>query len=207
MQTAPELAVEIWPAAVAIPSTHNTPIEGFWRWKRQGEGHSIRDAIFVGKTAGIFNPNNQLHMYVHLYVFRLIILLTILSNIFNWLWPPLVQERLDIFRDYWNNHRLSSQKHKLLPTGTSPRHMWTVPDKVRATARQCFVNVDMATVRQMRMDLGGTEGHDKAFRFVTAEFEAQADAALAELKFPQITLSSAWDVFVAVNDLLSNDYN
>ncbi|KZP10031.1 hypothetical protein FIBSPDRAFT_687622, partial [Athelia psychrophila] len=106
-----ELTIEEFPAAVQVQSKHNTPIEGFWRWKRQGEGHSLRDAILVGKAQGIFNPNNELHI-----------------NIFNWLWPPLVQARLDIFRQYWNNHRLSTQKKKILPTGTSPLHMWTVPD-------------------------------------------------------------------------------
>jgi len=56
------------------------------------------------------------------------------------------------------------------------------------------------------MDLGGAEGREQAFRFVDAEFEALADEALAELNYPDITLSSAWDVFIAVHDLLSGDY-
>ena len=64
----------------------------------------------------------------------------------------------------------------------------------------------MHTVRQLRMDLGGAEGREQAFRFVDAEFEALADEALAELNYPDITLSSAWDVFIAVHDLLSGDY-
>jgi len=64
----------------------------------------------------------------------------------------------------------------------------------------------MDIVRELREELGGTEGREQAFRFVDAEFEALADDALAELNYPDITLSSAWDVFVAVNDLLSGDY-
>jgi hypothetical protein len=36
-------------------SKHNTPIEGFWWWKCQGEGHSIHKAIFIGKAEGLFN--------------------------------------------------------------------------------------------------------------------------------------------------------
>jgi hypothetical protein len=56
--------LEEWPAAVQVQSKHNTPIEGFWRWKRQGEGHSIRDAILVGKAEGLFNPNNEIHVCV-----------------------------------------------------------------------------------------------------------------------------------------------
>ena len=63
LEAAPEFTIEQWPCAVQVQSKHNTPIEGFWRWKRQGEGHSIRDATFVGKSEGLFNPNNELHMY------------------------------------------------------------------------------------------------------------------------------------------------
>jgi hypothetical protein len=53
----------------------------------------------------------------------------------------------------------------------------------------------------LRGDLGGAEGRKWAFQFVDTEFEA-----LAELNYPDITLSSVWDVFVAVNDLLLGDY-
>ena len=84
--------------------------------------------------------------------------------------------------------------------------MWLVPESVCATSRNCSVRVNLETVHQMREDLGGAEGRQQAFRFVDAEFEALADEALAELNYPDITLSSAWDVFVAVNDLLSGDY-
>ena len=64
VQAAPMYTLEEWPAAVQVQSKHNTPIEGFWRWKRQGEGHSIRDAILVGKAEGLFNPNNEIHVCV-----------------------------------------------------------------------------------------------------------------------------------------------
>jgi hypothetical protein len=84
--------------------------------------------------------------------------------------------------------------------------MWLVPDAVRATARNCSVRVDMATVQQLREELGGREGRDQAFRFVDAEFIALADDALADLDYPAITLASAWDVFVAISDKLSGEY-
>jgi hypothetical protein len=64
LEAAPEFTIEQWPASVQVQSKHNTPIEGFWRWKRQGEGHSIRESISVGNTEGLFNPNNKLHVYV-----------------------------------------------------------------------------------------------------------------------------------------------
>jgi hypothetical protein len=129
--------------------------------------------------------------------------LIIHRQVFNWLWPPLVQERLDIYRDYWNNHRLSSQKKKVLPTGTSPRQMWLSPGTTRASARNCSIRINTETVQRLRDGIGGIEGHEEAFRFVDAEFAAEADDALAELGYPQITLSSAWDIFIAVVDILS----
>lgn len=206
LEAAPEFTVERWPPSVQVQSKHNTPIEGFWRWKRQGEGHSIRESINTGKVEGLFNQNNDLHVYVFPTRWFLLNPDTQHSKIFNWLWPPLVQERLDEFREYWNNHRISKQKHKALPTGTSPRHMWLAPESVCATSRNCSVYVNMHTVRQLREDLGGAEGREQAFQFIDAEFEALADEALAELNYPNITLSNAWDVFIAVNDLLSGDY-
>ena len=84
--------------------------------------------------------------------------------------------------------------------------MWLVPDSVCGTSHNCSVHVDMDTVHQMREDLGGAEAREQAFRFVDAEFEALADGALAKLNYPAITLLSAWDVFVAIHDLLSEDY-
>ena len=124
---------------------------------------------------------------------------------FNWLWPPLVQEWLDEFREYWNNHHISSQKHKTLPSGTSPCQMWLVPEAVCATSHNCSIKVNMNTVHQLREGLGGIEKREQAFCFVDAEFEALADNALGELNYPDITLSSSWDIFVAVVDILSRD--
>ncbi|KAF9502150.1 hypothetical protein BDN71DRAFT_1343800, partial [Pleurotus eryngii] len=100
---APKFSEDKWPSTVQVQSKHNTPIESFWSWQRKGEGFNIKQAILLGKATGLFNPGHQLHI-----------------DLFNWIWPPLVQEQLDIFREYWNNHRISKQKNKLLPSGTSP---------------------------------------------------------------------------------------
>ncbi|KDQ58250.1 hypothetical protein JAAARDRAFT_193672 [Jaapia argillacea MUCL 33604] len=178
LEAAPEFSIEDWPPTVQVQSSHNTPIEGFWHWKRNGEGHSIREAILVGKDRGFFNPNNELHVQV-----------------FNWLWPDLVQNRLDEFREYWNNHRLSSQKKKLLPSRTSLLQMWSAPASVQPTARDCSIVVNMETVECLQESLGGWEGREEAFRFVSRTFEAVADNVLEELGFPMVTLSNAWDIF------------
>ena len=57
---APELPVDEFQPFVRVPSKHNTPIEGFWPWLRQGEGHNIRDVILSG--AATFDSNDPLHV-------------------------------------------------------------------------------------------------------------------------------------------------
>ncbi|KAL0953005.1 hypothetical protein HGRIS_007210 [Hohenbuehelia grisea] len=187
LEAAPDYTEQEWPTTVQVQSKHNTPIEGFWRWKRNGEGHSIKQAIVIGRENGLFNPNNPLHL-----------------SLFNWLWPPLVRERLEEFRTYWNNHKLSKQKKKLLPSGTSPRQMWEVPDSVRADARNCSVRVGLEANRQLRDGIGGMAARAEAYAFVDPEFQSVADNALGVLGYPEITLSNAWDIFTSVFRILSS---
>jgi hypothetical protein len=84
--------------------------------------------------------------------------------------------------------------------------MWLIPDAVRATACNCSIRVNMDTVHQLREDLGGNEAREASLCFMDAEFEARADDVYGDLHYPEITLSSAWDIFVAVVDILSHDY-
>lgn len=72
----------------------------------------------------------------------------------------------------------------------------------REHVRNCTIRVNMDLVRELRADLGGREGRKEAFEFMSNEFRANADMALADLGYPEIALSSAWDVFVAVVDIL-----
>ena len=126
-------------------------------------------------------------------------------DVFNWLWPPLLQERLDEYREYWNNHTVRRQKDKDLPSGTSPVHIWTCPTDVRPTARDCRVNVRRDMIQELRNGIGGEEGRRRAYQFVTPEFQAAADGAYADLGYPRITLATAWAVFQAIVDVLRAD--
>ena len=84
--------------------------------------------------------------------------------------------------------------------------MWLVPEAVHPTAHNCSVCVNMSTVHQLREELGGVEGQDLALHFVDAEYEAEANDMLEELNYPVITLSSAWNIFIAITDAFSQDY-
>ncbi|KAI1785490.1 hypothetical protein LXA43DRAFT_1100273 [Ganoderma leucocontextum] len=180
---APDIPEDEFKPWIQVQSKHNTPIEGFWLWFRLGEGHNIRDVILSG--AAIFNSNDPLHV-----------------GVFNWLWPPLLQERLDEYREYWNNHTVRRQKAKDLPSGTSPTHIWTCPTHLRPTARDCRVNVRRELIRELRDEIGGEDGRRQAYNFVTPEFRAEADGAYMDLGSPPITLVNAWTIFLAVVNVL-----
>jgi len=83
--------------------------------------------------------------------------------------------------------------------------MWLAPEAVHATSLNCSIKVNMDTVHQLREGLGGIEKREQAFHFINAEFEALADNALGELNYPDITLSSSWDIFIAVVNILLRD--
>ena len=59
---APEIPEDQFEPWVQVQSKHNTPIEGFWLWLREGEGHNVRDVILSG--AATFNSNDPLHVCV-----------------------------------------------------------------------------------------------------------------------------------------------
>lgn len=62
LDAAPEYDTIKWPAYIQITSTNNTPIESFWRWERQGEGHNMKYILLLGAKEGIFCPADELHM-------------------------------------------------------------------------------------------------------------------------------------------------
>ncbi|KAJ6544668.1 hypothetical protein DFH09DRAFT_1390008, partial [Mycena vulgaris] len=174
-----------WPYCAKIPSTDNTPIESFWRWQRNGEGRSIRHVLEQGSACGIFLPSDEIH-----------------KQTFYWIWVPFIQERLDIFRDYWNNHKLSKSKGKQNASGSSPKNMFLNPQSARVDARDCSIRVNPELVRELREAYGGAEARDKAYRFVTRIFQAAADGAYLEIGRPEINLDTIWTTFTNIVRIL-----
>ncbi|KAJ7134510.1 hypothetical protein C8R44DRAFT_427223, partial [Mycena epipterygia] len=174
-----------WPYCATIPSTQNTPIESFWRWKRNGEGKSIRNTLQHGSALGIFLPSDEIHVQT-----------------FYWIWVPFIQGRLDIFRDYWNNHRLSKSKDKKNPSSSSPKNMFLNPQSGRVDARDCSIRVSPELVSELREAYGGAEARDEAYRFVSRIFQAAADGAYLGIGCPEITLDSIWSIFKDIVTIL-----
>jgi hypothetical protein len=121
---------------------------------------------------------------------------------FYWIWVPFIQGRLDIFRDYWNNHRLSKSKGKKNASGSSPKNMFLNPQSGRVDARDCSIRVSPELVRELREAYGGAEERDTAHRFVSRIFQAAADGAYLEIGCPEITLDSIWSVFTDIVAIL-----
>ncbi|KAF8211076.1 hypothetical protein K438DRAFT_1808757, partial [Mycena galopus ATCC 62051] len=49
------------------------------------------------------------------------------NALFYWIWVPFIQECLDIFRDYWNNHQIRKSKNKQNTSGSSLKNMLLNP--------------------------------------------------------------------------------
>jgi hypothetical protein len=60
-EVAPEFNPAQWPHIIQQSSTDNTPIEGFWRWMRDGDGHSVKMTLQQGAATGIFLPHDEIH--------------------------------------------------------------------------------------------------------------------------------------------------
>ncbi|KAJ7930259.1 hypothetical protein B0H13DRAFT_2309732 [Mycena leptocephala] len=112
----PDISIDAAPPFVALSSLDNIPIESSWHLFINYVGMDIKQTLLLGKELNYFNPRFQLHV-----------------DLFNWLWPKIVQLSLDDFVDYWNNHKIRSQRGKLLPSGFSPNYVCDFPEQFGLT--------------------------------------------------------------------------
>ncbi|EDR07666.1 uncharacterized protein LACBIDRAFT_298024 [Laccaria bicolor S238N-H82] len=100
---APDIDSDQFPPAQHVRSVHNTPIEGLWHWFVTLFGIDIKEVIQQGKVTGIYNPGNPIH-----------------PQLFNWIWPQILQHQLDKFVEYWNNHKIRYQSTNTYDSDPSP---------------------------------------------------------------------------------------
>ncbi|KAJ7758877.1 hypothetical protein DFH07DRAFT_1024298 [Mycena maculata] len=159
----PDILVVDAPAFVALKSTDNIPIKSSWNLFTNYIGLDIKQILLLGKSLNYFNPGFQHHI-----------------NLFNWLWPRIIQRSLDQFIDYWNKHKIRSQRNKVLPSGFSPNYICDFPDRFGLThfgvpAPQHLVDAPRENIPKSRVE---------CYRWVSDEFEAQAWAVYASGKSP-----------------------
>jgi hypothetical protein len=68
-------------------------------------------------------------------------------QLFYWLWPKILQNQLDKFVEYWNNHKIRPQADKSNMSGSTPRHGFTVP---ATPAEDCRIIIDPVVIDALR---------------------------------------------------------
>ncbi|KAG6834599.1 hypothetical protein H0H93_008683 [Arthromyces matolae] len=178
---APEIDVNTYPPVLQVKSTHNTPIESLWHWFQKTTGRDFRDIVCQGFQDGRYNPNNKLHV-----------------DLFNWLWPKILQSALDNFTEYWNNHRIRKQSEKPNVSGTTPRNAWTAPAAYGGT--NCKIDVDAATVQALRDAI--PVSYEDAMRWVDDDFAERAHVAYILIDCPPLEPLSGWTIFTELLNVL-----
>ncbi|KAF7338929.1 hypothetical protein MVEN_01969000 [Mycena venus] len=173
-QCMPDITVEDAPAFVALKSTDNIPIESSWHLFTNYVGLDIKQIILLGKSLNYFHPSFQLHI-----------------DLFNWLWPKIVQLSLDEFVEYWNNHKIRTQRNKLLPSGFSPNYICDFPESFglvdfSVPAPQDFVDALRQNIPKPR---------DECYRWVSDEFDARAWEVYEHIGAPKLMLTEGWTIF------------
>ncbi|KAF5325449.1 hypothetical protein D9619_009977 [Psilocybe cf. subviscida] len=170
-----------YPPAVHVQSIHNTPIEGAWHWFSESKGRTIKSILQGGFNDGIYNSNNPIHV-----------------QLFNWLWPRILQIQLDLFRQEWNNHRIRYQKEKPNMSGSTPNHGYKCP---ALPAEDCGLEVHQAAIDALRSKI--PVPREEAMRWVTDTFDQSATAAYNAIGKPSLsTLSEGWAIFTQMAALL-----
>ncbi|KAJ7663644.1 hypothetical protein B0H14DRAFT_2263080, partial [Mycena olivaceomarginata] len=87
------------------------------------------------------------------------------SDLFNWVWPKIIQASLDNFVEYWNNHKIRTQRNKLLPPGFSPSFICDFPERFGLTHFGVPVSTDL--VEALRENIPKT--CEECYRWVSDE--------------------------------------
>ncbi|KAJ3980302.1 hypothetical protein F5890DRAFT_1419886 [Lentinula detonsa] len=180
---APDIDSEKYPPALHLRSVHNTPIEGLWHWFTNTAGINLKDELRRGYTDNIFHPGSQVHI-----------------NLFNWLWPKILQNELDVFTEYWNNHRIRCQPGKPNASGTSPRHAFTLPKSISPEAEDCRIAIDQFVVDALRKEIPVSQ--KEAMRYVSDEFGDEAEVIYQLIASPALKAISGWSTFTAMAQYL-----
>ncbi|KAJ7260158.1 hypothetical protein C8J57DRAFT_1637757 [Mycena rebaudengoi] len=170
----PDISLEDAPAFVPLKSIDNIPIESSWNLYTNYVGLDTKQILLLGKTLNYFNPGLQLHI-----------------DLFNWLWPKIVQLSLDDFVEYWNNHKIRTQRNKLLPSGFSPNYICDFPERFGLThfgepAPQHFVDALRKNIPKSR---------EECYRWVSNDFESKAWEIYYIIGAPKFILTEGWTIF------------
>lgn len=125
------------------------------------------------------------------------------SDLFYWVFVPLVQKALDEFKDHWNNHKIRYQPEKNMPSDHVPLDALEHPAIYEATT--CLVKVPEDGQREVRDYLSEQVGpREQHLSWYDDEFAVVAGLAYDSIGSPAITLDAAWEVFDTMSQELAN---
>ncbi|KAH7885579.1 hypothetical protein F5I97DRAFT_1887020 [Phlebopus sp. FC_14] len=181
---APDIDVNEYPPFLFLKSIHNTPIEGLWHWFAKTQGINMKTLIQSGRNDGIYHLNKDLH-----------------KQLFYWLWPQILQEQLDKFVEYWNNHRIRYQKDKPNPSGTTPRHAFTAPQA--CGGQDCKVAVMQDVLDALRVAIPVSQ--KESMCWVSDDFAEMAGRVYIEIRCPDLVPKSGWTIFSQMEEILADE--
>ncbi|KAH7889503.1 hypothetical protein F5I97DRAFT_1844707 [Phlebopus sp. FC_14] len=181
---APDIDVNEYPPFLFLKSIHNTPIEGLWHWFAKTQGINMKTLIQSGRNDGIYHPNKDLH-----------------KQLFYWLWPQILQEQLDKFVEYWNNHCIRYQKDKPNPSGTTPRHAFTAPQA--CGGQDCKVAVMQDVLDALRVAIPVSQ--KESMCWVSDDFAEMAGRVYIEIGCPDLVPKSGWTIFSQMEEILADE--
>ncbi|KAJ7018573.1 hypothetical protein C8F04DRAFT_1277542 [Mycena alexandri] len=171
MPTLLSIIIWIWSKTADIESQSSSTL-------LRASGVGYKTVTGIQSRSGVFLPNDAVH-----------------TAVFYWLWVPIIQEGLDTYRTYWNNHKILKSAKKVNVNGSCPNNMFLNPTSIDILAKQCYINVNPDTVNELREAYGGEEARSKAYWWVSEEFKFNADVIYENLGAPEPSLAKGWNVF------------
>ncbi|KAJ7191237.1 hypothetical protein GGX14DRAFT_600920 [Mycena pura] len=161
------------PSTVCLKSTDNIVAESMWSYWLNYAGRNIQATMLQGKVHGWFAQGDPVHI-----------------NLFQWIWSKIVQNHLDLFKEYWNSTPRRSQVNKALPTA-APNMVMNNPQKYGM--EHCGTNVPLNVVQEMRA--WAVKSREECMRWVPDEFDELACQAYHEVGSPVLRYPTGWETF------------
>ncbi|KAL0567778.1 hypothetical protein V5O48_014215 [Marasmius crinis-equi] len=177
----PELNSQETPAHRFLRSVHNVTIERGWLQLRLQWGLNVKKFWEAGLN--IYDPLDKDH-----------------QNLVQWLWPNLIQRKLDTLKERFNHHKVRYDKDKINPSGTSPELAYKLYWEHGAHITDGLQPVDRSVIGKLMEELGGPD----ILRFVTVGYEKMAQRVFDELELGTVTFENIWRVFEVMLPHMSN---
>jgi hypothetical protein len=112
------------------------------------------------------------------------------SLLAQWLWSTLLRREFVAIREHMNTQRGRKDKTKALPSGTTPKEVYFLPEKFGL--QQCLRAVDITDIKEAKVAIGGPALLD----FVPPEYAAHAEIIIEQFGgLDSLTYETIWDMF------------